>query len=162
MVLEAARGGDQYVLDDVGVEVDIRAEATPFGLHRILRADSWIRLAAYAEPLCCEATLFPLPITFSVVIRAPAVLITGFDLILFLAVLQSEGDVQRGVEDANVEQPGEIQIEDLVPLLVGACEVFRRHGVFEAEKLRVDGVPYVVRGSVLAERGTHVVVPAVE
>ena len=165
MVLETARSAEQYLLDDVGLQVDIRPETAPVGLHPMLGPDTGIRVRADVEALLGESptvwVLTPAP-ALSFVIDAPGVLFAGFDLVVLLAVFEAEGDVQRGIEQTDIERTGEVQVKNLVLLLVGTREKFGRNPPSETGELWVDAVPDHIGRPVLAKHGAHIVVPAIK
>ena len=130
--------GEQYLLNDVGFQVDIRPETAPVGLHPMLGPDAGIRIRADVEALLGETALVrvltPAP-ALSFVIDAPGVLFAGFDLVVLLAVFEAEGDVQRGIEQTDIERTGEVQVKNLVLLLVGTREKFGRNPPSEAGRV---------------------------
>ena len=162
VMLEPARGVDQDLLDDVGFQVEIRAEAAPVGLRGLLGPDAGIARHADAESLPREAVRRPARAAFAGVVDAPRARLSGFDLELLLAVFQAERHVQRGREQADVERPRQVEIERLVAFRVRAHEGARRDVRPEPDQLRIHVVPEAVAPAVPAEDRARVVVPAVE
>ena len=151
MMLKPTGGGEQHIGQDIGLQVEIRAKTVPAGLGRLCGRRAWVAGDRDREALSGQH-----------VVTEIGIWVPGSALKSLFTVLQAESDVQRRSEQADVEWPGEVQVEYLVPLLVPAGSVLGRNRGLEADQIRIHAVPEVGVHAVLTEPGAHIVVPAVQ
>ena len=120
-VLKPTGGGEQHIGQDIGLQVEICAKTVPTGLGRLCGRRPRVAGDRDREALSGQH------VVTEIGIRLPGSALKGF-----FTVLQAESDVQRRGEQADVEWPGEVQVEYLVPLLVPAGSVLGRNRSLES------------------------------
>ena len=145
---------DGQVLNDFGFQVEIAGITAPPVGAGYIRPETGETVGGHTKALPREAV--------RAIVDIPGVRSAGLDLELFLAVLQSEGEVQRGGEQAHIERSGDIEVEGLVKFPIATRFVRGRNARPHGRKLGVNGVVHIEAHAVLAEAGAHVIRPAVQ
>ena len=141
-------------MNHLGFQVQIAGITAPTEGTGNIRPETGETVGGHTKALPGEAV--------RTVVDIPGVRAAGFDLELFLAVLQAKGEVQRGGEQPHVERSGDIDVEGLVKFPIAAGFVRGRNARPHGRKLGVDGVVHIEADTVVAEAGAHVIRPAVQ
>ena len=136
---------------DCGFQVQIQCIIVSFEYAGRIRPVAGKPVGADAEALISQ-----------VFIDEPGLCLPNFLFEFLHVILKSEGHVQRGVEEADIQGLGNIQVERPLKLRVSAGSVLRGDSGAHSSQLRVDGVVYEEVHAVVAEGSASIVRPAVE